>query len=148
MVSQFEICMLTNPVMVSMLFGLSLCGCSSFTASPVDLLEKRCAGSEAEICGVLPGQRCQGLPDRGANRSVRPGTLPPIAPARALNPPHRAIRLKSYQYHMRRSVGAAKPRARVQKFLRVDRLALDAGLVMQVRTGRAAGGADLAQHLA
>src|SRR6266702_400941 len=59
-----------------------------------------------------------------------------------------AIRLKSYQYHMRRSVGAAKPRARVQKFLRVDRLAVDAGLVMQVRTGRAAGGADLAQHLA
>jgi hypothetical protein len=37
MVSQFEICRLTNPVMVSVLFCLSLCGCSSFTASPVAL---------------------------------------------------------------------------------------------------------------
>src|SRR5438309_7314803 len=38
--------------------------------------------------------------------------------------------------------------AGAEEFLRIDGVAVDAGLVVQMRAGRAAGGADLADHLA
>src|SRR5689334_6787253 len=42
---------------------------------------------------------------------------------------------------------AAEPDARAQKFLRIDRVAVDARLVVQMRPGRASGGADPADDL-
>ena len=45
------------------------------------------------------------------------------------------------------SLKAAKPDARAQEFLRIDRLAVDARLVVQMRAGGAAGRADLAERL-
>src|SRR5947207_917065 len=42
----------------------------------------------------------------------------------------------------------AQSDARAQKFLRIDGVAVDAGFVIQMRTGGAAGRADLADHLA
>src|SRR4051794_13038474 len=42
----------------------------------------------------------------------------------------------------------AEPQARAQEFLRIDRFAIDAGFVVQMRSGRAAGRADPADGLA
>ena len=42
---------------------------------------------------------------------------------------------------------AAQPNSRAQKFLRIDRVALDTRLIMQVRSGGAPGGADAADRL-
>src|SRR5580692_12909800 len=46
------------------------------------------------------------------------------------------------------SLTAEQRGAGFQKFLRIDRFAVDAGLVMQMRAGRAPGRADPADHLA
>src|SRR5215218_10733396 len=42
----------------------------------------------------------------------------------------------------------AQPDRRAEESLRIDGVAIDARLVVQVRAGRAPGGADLADHLA
>jgi len=80
MVSQFEICRLTNPTMVSMLFGLSLCGCSSFTASPVALPSAVSAPPDqktlaAKIEQVFTTTKLPGSPEVSAVHRA-----PPIAP--------------------------------------------------------------------
>src|SRR5712671_5712139 len=42
----------------------------------------------------------------------------------------------------------AQPHPGAQEFLRIDRVAVDPGFIVQMRTGRAAGRADRADHLA